>query len=345
MPTTGSPAAAERQVLGSTRELEALRPEWEQLWRADPFATPFQSPQWLLPWWKHVGQGQLCALAWRDHEGALVGFAPLYVHTDGDGVRHLFPVGMGTTDYLAPLARPGRHGELAEALLAAIGNLPAAWDRFEFPQLPREAPLLAAAADTEVGAGEPSPVLPLTPTLDRILPSTLRNLRTSRHRAERAGTLAYECADAAAVPEFLAALAQLHASRWHARGLPGVLADAAVRAAHAEAAPQLQAAGMLRLYGLRLDGVLVAVVYALFDPVQAHRRHCYSYIGGFDPRHAFFSPGSLLLAHAIERAAAEGATAFDFLRGAEPYKYRWGAVDQAMFTLRRNARPAAPHPA
>jgi CelD/BcsL family acetyltransferase involved in cellulose biosynthesis len=36
----------------------------------------------------------------------------------------------------------------------------------------------------------------------------------------------------------------------------------------------------------------------------------------------------------VEQALAEGALAFDFLRGAESYKYRWGAEDQPMATLR-----------
>ena len=31
--------------------LEALAPEWWELWRRCPAATPFQSRAWLLPWW------------------------------------------------------------------------------------------------------------------------------------------------------------------------------------------------------------------------------------------------------------------------------------------------------
>jgi CelD/BcsL family acetyltransferase involved in cellulose biosynthesis len=58
------------------------------------------------------------------------------------------------------------------------------------------------------------------------------------------------------------------------------------------------------------------------------------YIGGFDPRWSALSPGTLLLGHAIEQATAEGAAAFDFLRGAEAYKYRWGAIDEPMFAVR-----------
>ena len=45
--------------------LDRLRPEWEALWRAVPEATPFQSPAWLIPWWRHVGEGALLVLALR----------------------------------------------------------------------------------------------------------------------------------------------------------------------------------------------------------------------------------------------------------------------------------------
>jgi CelD/BcsL family acetyltransferase involved in cellulose biosynthesis len=33
------------------------------------------------------------------------------------------------------------------------------------------------------------------------------------------------------------------------------------------------------------------------------------------------------------RAAPEGLTTFDLLRGDEPYKYRFGAVDRTLHTL------------
>jgi hypothetical protein len=56
--------------------LAALRPEWRALWRRCPAATPFQSPAWLLPWWRHLGGGELLAIAVRDGE-RLVGDGPL----------------------------------------------------------------------------------------------------------------------------------------------------------------------------------------------------------------------------------------------------------------------------
>ena len=41
-----------------------------------------------------------------------------------------------------------------------------------------------------------------------------------------------------------------------------------------------------------------------------------------------YSPGTLLIAYALEDAVSRGDSEFDFLRGNEPYKYRWGARDR-----------------
>jgi CelD/BcsL family acetyltransferase involved in cellulose biosynthesis len=52
----------------------------------------------------------------------------------------------------------------------------------------------------------------------------------------------------------------------------------------------------------------------------------------------------VLISELIERAADEGCATFDLLRGDEPYKYRFGAVDREVRTLtlvRRDARSDA----
>jgi CelD/BcsL family acetyltransferase involved in cellulose biosynthesis/ribosomal protein S18 acetylase RimI-like enzyme len=338
-PEAAGPAASALRVeaIVTRAALARLRPQWERLWAQDPRATPFQSPHWLLPWWRHVGRGRLASLALRSAaSGELVGLAPLYVHVDrATRRRHLFPVGIATSDYLDLLAGPGWADRVADAVLATLGQCGNEWDVIEVPQLRPGAPLLRAAAATgwrhEITAGETNPVLQLAAPLPTAMAASLR---TARNRAARAGGVAYERAEARTLPAFLDALVRLHTQRWAGRGGPGVLRDAAVLAAHAEAVPLLHAAGMLRLHGLRVAGELVAVLYCLADPAPAHARRCYYYLGGFDPRFAALSPGTLLVAHAIEQARAEGATAFDFLRGAESYKYRWGAEDQVMASLR-----------
>ena len=321
-------AEARAQEIASLAALERLRPEWEALWAQVPDATPFQHPAWLLPWWRHVGRGALAGVAVRSAASELVALVPWYVHADGE----LFPLGIATTDDLSPLVRPGWHAQVVACIAAQLAAR-SDFARIFCPQQRAGSPWLELPCPRgwlqEVAACDPHPVLDLREPL--AVPKAMRdNVRHGRSRAARAGEIACETAGAQQVPEFLAALEGLHARRWATRGESGVLQDEAVRAMHREAAPQLQAAGLLRLHALRLDGAIIAVLHCL-----AHAGRVHYYIGGFDPAHAAISPGTLLIAHAIDAARAEGAIHFDFLRGQEAYKYRWGAVDEPRFALRR----------
>ena len=71
------PASLAIEEASSIEALERLRPEWEALWGAIPDATPFQSPAWLIPWWRHVGDGELLTLSLRE-SGKLIGLFPFY---------------------------------------------------------------------------------------------------------------------------------------------------------------------------------------------------------------------------------------------------------------------------
>jgi CelD/BcsL family acetyltransferase involved in cellulose biosynthesis len=326
--------------------LERLRPEWEALWHAVPDATPFQSPAWLIPWWRHVGVGALLVLALRA-AGRLVGLFPFYRYTRPDsGERLLFPLGIATTDYLDALVLPD-----AAPALGAVGRhlaLRAGADTWEWPQLRAGSPLLALPAPegwtAEIVAADPCPCLALPDRLEalsaRVSTKTLRDCRTARRRAEQARTLRWDTeADGVAAP--FEALVRLHAARWTTRGEGGVLADPAVQAMHREALPSLHRAGLLRFHMLRLDGEIIAVLYALVDPPGRAVRRLYFYLSGFDPALERLSPGMLLVGRAVEAAIAEGLDVADFLRGRERYKYFWGAEDQPTFRRRLVPRCAA----
>jgi CelD/BcsL family acetyltransferase involved in cellulose biosynthesis len=339
----GSPAAISRadaalrvhaEAVTTAAALQALAPEWQAL-AAACAATPFQSPQWLLPWWQHVGRGELASVAVRSAAGGeLVGLAPLYLFEgDGSGLRKLFPIGIATTDVLDVLVRPGWQAAVLATVWDQLQAWAGLWDVLEFPQLRPGAALLGLQAPAgwriERVPGEPNPVLS-----GPVSRSMAQNLRTARTRAARTGRLEFARVEAGGLDGFLDRLVHLHGRRWSERGEAGVLDAPPVQAWHRAAMPQLQQAGLLRAWELRLDGTCLAAMYALADAPGAGHRRAYYYIGGFDPAHAALSPGTLLIGHAIEAARAEGLSAFDFLRGAEPYKYRWGAVDQPMLTLR-----------
>jgi CelD/BcsL family acetyltransferase involved in cellulose biosynthesis len=101
-----------------------------------------------------------------------------------------------------------------------------------------------------------------------------------------------------------------------------------VQAFHRVASAGLLAHGILRLYALRLNGQIVASYHGFRRGERA-----YYYLGGFDPEWKRFGVGNLIIDHAMGEAATEGAKVFNFLRGRESYKYRWGAKDDPTYRL------------
>jgi CelD/BcsL family acetyltransferase involved in cellulose biosynthesis len=150
-----------------------------------------------------------------------------------------------------------------------------------------------------------------------------KNIRYYRRAMSRDAAVRVESATEANLDELLDALFALHAARWERRGLPGVLADETTQNFHRDAARRLLRAGALRMYATRRDERIVAVFYGF-----AHGGTVYYYLSGYDPELEKLSIGTLIVAHAMEEAVRDGATTFDFLRGAEEYKYAWGATDR-----------------
>lgn len=74
----------------------------------------------------------------------------------------------------------------------------------------------------------------------------------------------------------------------------------------------------LRLYTLWLDGRPAASLYGFY-----YKRIFYFYQSGFDPAFKEFSVGLVIMGLAIRCAIEEGAIEYDFLHGAEPYKFLW----------------------
>jgi CelD/BcsL family acetyltransferase involved in cellulose biosynthesis len=87
--------------------------------------------------------------------------------------------------------------------------------------------------------------------------------------------------------------------------------------------------GWLRLYLLSVEETDIAAVY------------CFHYGGvvsfystGYHGDFSRFSPGMLLLVHAIRESIEAGAETFDFLRGDEPYKYYYSRSCRKDFQIR-----------
>jgi CelD/BcsL family acetyltransferase involved in cellulose biosynthesis len=308
--------------------LSALLPEWSELWDRAAAATPFQSPAWLVPWLRCFG-GRDWVIAVMRRDGRLVGMLPLFLVDDAHG-RRLLPMGAGISDYLDGVFDSGVGRGEATFLIAALEE----WQGLDLPQLPRASPLLDAPApyawSDDRQPMEPCPVL----SLPAVLPRRIRqNLRYYRRRIERGGIVHAIGTRRDEALALLEDLFTLHGARWRSCGSPGVLADETVRRFHRGAVSALASLGLLRMHVLHRDGTPVAVGYML-----AAKGRAYDYITGFDPEVAQLGAGTVLIGCAIEAATAEGAREFDFLRGREAYKYRWGARDRPTFGRRLRSR-------
>jgi CelD/BcsL family acetyltransferase involved in cellulose biosynthesis len=328
-------APLEVEEIRAAAGLDALRPEWEALWRAAPAATPFQLPGWQIAWWRAFHPGRLLTLAIR-RAGRLAGVLPLYVE-EAPGGRKLLPIGISVSDYLDATVLADDAEAAAEAAFLHLARNAELWDVAELHELPPGAALLRgpvpASLASELQEASRVPVLPLDgKPLAEIVPETMRkNLAYYRRRADRVGVW-YDRLPPKRGEEGIQQVAVLHERRWAARGRAGVFADERTRRFHVDAAQALGREGLLRLHLLRAGETPVAGIYGFHAKGRA-----YLYITGLDPAFAALSPGTLAIAAAVDAAIEEGCRGFDFLRGEERYKYLWGAVARPNFvrTLRR----------
>ena len=72
-----------------------------------------------------------------------------------------------------------------------------------------------------------------------------------------------------------------------------------------------------------------AAAYLCFD----FQERIWVYNSGFDPQYREFSPGWVMLGYLIQHAIETGKKSFDFMRGDEDYKYRFGAADSHVLKI------------
>ncbi len=304
-------------------DLTELEIPWKALALASERATLFQTWEWSAAWWRHNKRGKrLFALLVEDEQGRVIGLAPFFRSA---GVLRL--VGTGGSDYLDILALPGHTLLVAQTVAQWLRENATRWLWADLQQVPPggEAESLPGS---ETWIGETCPYLPLPESYDAFLKSLGKKLRQNIGYYERSMAKTQQLELRLATPETLSedleAFFTLHQLRWRGRWMPGAFASHAARAFHSGVATALLHAGNLRLHTLRLDGKPVAALYCFHKG-----RTTFYYLGGFDPTLAKLSPGTVLTAKAIQHAIeTDQATTFDFLRGDEGYKYKWGAQDR-----------------
>jgi CelD/BcsL family acetyltransferase involved in cellulose biosynthesis len=292
--------------------LPAVRGDWSRL--AEEHGSVFATPEWLLTWWKHFGAGRELLLSIED-EAVLPFYVarerPLRVvrvlgHGPGD---ELGPFGPGAREALRRWVETERFGVLACQELAG----PDSW----LPALP------GGVLMSRNG----SPVLDFEgQTWEALLKGKSRNFREQVGRRtrglERDFDVRYRLvtdADDEALDTFF----RLHGLR-HG-GPTGISRTEAFQREFAAIAAER---GWLRLWLLELDGSPAAAWLGY----RFAGAECY-YQAGRDPAFDKSSVSFVLLAHTIRAALEDGAHQYRFLRGDEPYKYRFATSDPGLESI------------
>lgn len=255
-------------------------------------------------------------------------------------------------DYATILAAPADLAAVAEAIADHLAGSdpsdpehPEPWDAIDLRRLrcgdPAADVLAAAFGRREIGDGwtlnlEREDVCPVVTfpeglgfddflsTLDK---KARHEIRRKSRRAEAAGDVVL-----ARAPDALADLdvfIDLHQKRWGADGLfpPTPGGDASrifIRRWFEESGPD----GPVQLLFLTVgDRRIAAGIHVVSGDTLMF------YNAGIDPDARDLSPGVILAAECVRYALEHGQRRFDFLRGDEPYKYEWGAVDEPIQRL------------
>ena len=270
---------------------------WNDLYERCPAASPFLHPAWQTAWTDCFGSCPLRVLEVR-RRGELVGMARC---SEYDG-RLVF-TGNGISDRLGILAIDY---DAAEELMRELGRY-----CLDLQEIAEGSPLLARFPYSQCS---------VCPVLNLAHPVPAKLARTLRQQKRYLGPHRFETTQSRTMLE---RLFELHRMRWESRGEQGVLADPALQEFHRRAANPL-----VRMHALYVGGDVVGVLYGF-----ARNGTMHFYLSGFDARFDRYSPGSLLIEYAVEYARSAGDRYFDFLRGPEPYKYRWGAVDRPQYRI------------
>lgn len=314
---------------------DLLAQEWDVLVTQSMTNTPFQRLAYQRAWWQHCGpeNGRLHTITIRENDGRLMAIACFY---NIDGVLY-FNGCTQETDYLDLIVVEENAAAAWTAVLDCLGSsdFPAwqAMDLCNVPAasltrqiLPSEAASRGFLHDESVH--EVCPIIPLNTSfegyLDSIDSKQRRELQRKLRRADAAGAVLHVVGPdedvSQAIDDFLELLQKSTFEKrdWLTDGRRALFHDVA-RAAHQDE--------YLQLLFMEVDGRKAATLFN-FD----YNNRIWVYNSGLDPANfSSLSLGVVITAKAIEYAAEHGRAEFDFLRGNETYKYRFGAQDTIIY--------------
>ena len=329
-------------IVRTKEEFAGLSKEWNELLDISASHVPFLRHEYLYTWWQTLGggewpHGELLIITARHEDDSLAGIAPLFHTQNRDAKAAIMFLGsVEISDYLDLIARPDNLDNFVEALYNRLiqSDVPD-WDLLDFYNILESSPTLQSMQTSAEKAGweyaqenlHHCPFIPLPGEWDEYLAGINKKQRHEirrkirRAESDERSIRWYIVDDEKNLDEemedFLQLMAQDQEKQAFLTGVMRTQMSAAVRAAFRE--------NWLQLAFLEIDGNKAAG-YLNFD----FGDQIWVYNSGLDFEYASLSPGWVLLAYLLRWSNENERKTFDFLRGDEQYKYRFGAVDRSV---------------
>ena len=322
-------------------ELESLASDWNTLLAESVTHVPFLRHEYLRTWWETRGGGEWpeseLAVVVARQNGRLVGIAPLFSANNRDVLPALLLLGsIEISDYLDLIARPQDLQAFVSGLfdfLSRPNEGLAAWSILDWHNLLETSPTLPVMKAEAEQRGwvflqertYHAPSIPLAGDFEIYLSGIDKKqrheIRRKMRRADESGNALrwYMVTDAASLDDEVDAFLRLMAEEPEKAKF---LTDPMRKQMHLSCRAAFEN-GWLQLAFLEADGQKAAG-YLNFD----YMNHIWVYNSGLDRNFLELSPGWVLLGYLLQWANENRRASFDFMRGNEDYKYRFGAVDK-----------------
>lgn len=323
------------KIIDGDIAFEELATQWDSIAQNSITNTPFQALVYQSSWWQHLqpATSTLHTIAVYENQDDLIGIACFYLL---DGILH-FNCCIEETDYLDIIVSADNAPAVWTAVFDCLCSASAPqWTGLDLCNIPEASPSRSLIQKEAEKRGflfseeviEVCPIIHLPDSFDAYLAQIDSKQRREIKRKMRKATgadaemvmVGPEDDIETAVSDFLDLLQQ---STFEKRDW---LNDSR-RALFYDTARHAQQAGTLLLLFLVVNGEKAAALFN-FD----YNGRIWVYNSGLNPdAYGHLSLGVVMTAKAIEWAAENGRKEFDFLRGNEIYKYRFGAQDTRIY--------------
>jgi len=316
---------------------------WNALVEQSIADTPFSRYEYLSEWWKTLGGGEWksaeLVLISASENDQLIGIAPLFI-AEYEGQQALMLVGsIEISDYLDLIVRAEDLPRFLSGLLDFLASSAGNWSGLDWYNLPDDSPTLMALKAESDRRGwthheevyRPTPRIPLNGSFEEYLARIDKKQRHEirrkmRRAAESEKMVRFTIVNGtddidAEINDFFSLMVQDSGKEEFLHPAMREQMTATIRNAHAQ--------GYLWLAFLEVEGAKTAASLN-FD----YKNKLWGYNSGVSREHMELSPGWVLLAHVIQWCCENGRYEFDFMRGDEEYKFRFGGVNKHVMRAR-----------